>query len=155
MNEESTTPKPHAVQVLEAETAEQFAQFHDLVAEYEASLPAELRHGEAIESPVAAFIAVVESRPCGCVAMTECEPSTVIVKRLYVRPGYRHCGAARALMAALIARAGERGYVRVALDTDRERLPAAYRLYRSLGFTECPPVGAVSYACPTFMQLPL
>jgi GNAT superfamily N-acetyltransferase len=141
--------------VLAAESTEQFAQFRDLVAEYEASLPPDLRHFGVLASPIGAFIAVVDTRPCGCVAMTERGPSTAVMERLYVQPAYRGHGAARALIAALIARARERGYTRVALDTDRRRLATAYQLYRSLGFVECAPYGEVTYACPTFMELPL
>jgi hypothetical protein len=46
-------------------------------------------------------------------------------------------------------------YARIALDTERERLPAAYALYASLGFRDCEPYGPVSYENPTFMELPL
>jgi hypothetical protein len=49
----------------------------------------------------------------------------------------------------------ESGYRRVVLDTDKERLRAAYELYGSLGFSECEPYGPVDYASPTFMELRL
>jgi len=53
------------------------------------------------------------------------------------------------------ARAGRLRGARLVLDTARERLRAAYELYRSLGFRECEPYGAVDYRCPTFMELRL
>ena len=43
----------------------------------------------------------------------------------------------------------------VVLDTHAERLPAAYGLYLSLGFSDCDAYGTVDYACPTYMELRL
>ncbi|HTV93033.1 MAG TPA: GNAT family N-acetyltransferase [Verrucomicrobiae bacterium] len=129
--------------------------FIDLIAEYETSLPEDLRHG-SLEPFAVAFTASVDEQPCGCVALDERDSATGIIKRLYVRPAFRQHGVARALIDELVAAARERGYARVVLDTDRERLAAAYKFYLLYGFTECAPyVEAVSYVCPTFMELPL
>ena len=129
--------------------------FHELIAEYEASLPDDLRHG-SLEPYRVPFIASADGQPCGCVALDERDPATGIIKRLYVRPAFRQHGIARALIDDLVAAARERGYLRIVLDTDRERLAAAYKFYLTYGFTECAPYGeGVSYACPTFMELPL
>jgi len=127
--------------------------FHALIAEYEASLPPELRHG-SLEPYRVAFMASVDGESCGCVALDERDPTTGIVKRLYVRPAFREHGVARELIDDLVAVARERGYTRIVLDTDRERLAPAYRFYLRYGFKECAPyVEAVSYVCPTFMEL--
>jgi len=126
----------------------------DLVAEYEASLPGDLRHG-SLEPFEVAFVARLDGVPAGCVALERHEPSRAILKRLFVRPGFRKHGVARALIDALIERARADGYGRVALDTNRERLEPAYRLYRALGFREVDPYAEVSYRCPTFMELTL
>jgi putative acetyltransferase len=129
--------------------------FYELLAEYEASLPDALRHG-SLEPNLVAFVASVDGAPCGCVALDECDATAGIVKRLYVQPAFRQHGVARALIDALVQVARERGYTRVVLDTDREALAPAYRFYMKYGFKECGPyVEAVSYACPTFMELPL
>ena len=58
------------------------------------------------------------------------DASTLEIKRLYVEPAFRGSGAGRALMEAAIAFARERSLGRVVLDTQRERLRAAYELYR-------------------------
>ncbi|HTU69021.1 MAG TPA: GNAT family N-acetyltransferase [Candidatus Baltobacteraceae bacterium] len=142
------------MRVFLAESVEQLARFHDLVAEYEASLPLDLRH-DGLEPGMTAFVAEIDGEPCGCVALAESDASTGEVKRLFVKPEFRGYGAARALLAALLERSRERGYARIVLDTHRERLAAAYTLYRSLGFAECEPCGGASYACPTFMELRL
>ncbi|MBV8196853.1 MAG: GNAT family N-acetyltransferase, partial [Candidatus Eremiobacteraeota bacterium] len=69
------------------------------------------------------------------------------------KPESRGVGAARLLTTAAIEFARQRGRRRVVLDTHKEQLPAAYALYRSLGFADCSPYESVSYACPTFMEL--
>ncbi len=101
-------------------------------------------------------MASVDGEPCGCLALDERDASTGIVKRLYVKPSFRGHGVARALMDDLIAAARERGYTRVILDTNREELAPAYKLYLSMGFTEYEACNDdVDYACPTFMELHL
>jgi len=141
-----------------------FVQFLELLVEYERSLPVALRHGRTPDlalvrkeycEPNAAFIALVNDAASGCVAVTRQDDATAIVKRLYVRPAFRNCGVARALVAAVIEYCREGDCERVVLDTERESLPAAHRLYASLGFRECEPYGTVQYNNPTFMELRL
>jgi GNAT superfamily N-acetyltransferase len=127
--------------------------FYDLIAEYENDLPPNLRHAK-LDPFVVAFMAALDGKPCGCVVLDERDAKTGIIKRLFVKPSFRGHGVARALMDDLLAVARERGYTRVILDTNREQLAAAYQLYRSMGFTEyADDSDAVSYACPTFMEL--
>ncbi len=87
--------------------------------------------------------------------MVRLDAARAVIKKLWVNPAYRRGGLARALLAELLAHARTSGYVWAVLDTEREQLPQAYRLYRSLGFRECAPYGQVDYATPTFMELPL
>ena len=99
-------------------------------------------------------MASLDGQPCGCLALDERDASTGIVKRLYVKPSFRGHGIARALMDDSIAVARERGYTRVILDTNREQLAAAYKLYLSMGFSEYASENDdVEYVCPTFMEL--
>ncbi len=138
---------------------EQFRRFHNLITEYEESLAPDLRHAEfeqertrareVYSAPNAAFAAELDGGDCGCVAFVRRDASAAIIKKLCVPPRYRERGVARALLTFLIAIAHERGYSTVMLDTDRERLAQAYRLYLALGFTQCAPYDEVSYACPT------
>jgi GNAT superfamily N-acetyltransferase len=101
-------------------------------------------------------MASLDGQACGCVALDERDAATGVVKRLYVKPSFRGHGVARALMDDLLAAARERGYTRVILDTNREQLEAAYKLYLSMGFTEYEACEeGVDYACPTFMELKL
>ncbi|HTX60628.1 MAG TPA: GNAT family N-acetyltransferase [Verrucomicrobiae bacterium] len=151
------------MQVVVAGTAGEFRVFRDLATEYEASLPPHLRHAEfeterarvseVYAPPDAALLAYLGDGACGCVALKRHDSKTAVVKKLYVKPEARGRGAARALMESLIALAGERGFGRLVLDTERDALAAAYQLYVSLGFAECAPVYDVTYPSPTFMEL--
>lgn len=151
------------INVFVAASANEFARLHELLSIYEASLRLDLRHAEfehertrlseVYASPNAALVAEVEGEACGCVALVRLDASTCIVKRLYVRDAFRGRGVGRSLIEALIRKARDLHYARVVLDTHREELQAAYRLYLALGFTECEPFGTVDYACPTFMEL--
>ncbi|MBV9233292.1 MAG: GNAT family N-acetyltransferase [Candidatus Eremiobacteraeota bacterium] len=153
-----------AITVGVAQSAGDFGRLSDLFATYERDLPAELRHGTVPEVAAlaaeyggenAAFVAMLGPEPVGCVGIKTLDADRAVILRLFVKPQSRGLGAARGLMIAAIEFARSHGRKRIVLDTHKEQLPAAYRLYRSLGFTECTPYGSVSYACPTFMELRL
>lgn len=135
-----------------------------MLLEYEGDLPQELRHGDvpSLEEvsrlyapPGAAFLAWKDADPAGCVVARRRDPATIVLARLFVRPARRGAGIARALVERVERFARDAGYERVVLDTDKDRLAAAHRLYVSLGFAECTPYETVDYGCPTFMQLRL
>jgi GNAT superfamily N-acetyltransferase len=79
---------------------------------------------------------------------------TVEIKRMYVAPGLRGRGLARALLAALEDAARSAGATRVILETG-QRQPEAIRLYESSGYERiegfghyrCAPL-SISYAKP-------
>jgi GNAT superfamily N-acetyltransferase len=155
------TPSESTIRLMRAREAADLKRFRELQLEYEESLPPDLRHSlpelAALEhvyaDPNAAFLAYDGDDPAGCVAVTELDASTSVLKRLYVKPSYRGRGIARGLVDEVIAFSRERGHRRVVLDTERTRLSAAYQLYLSLGFVDCEPYGPVDYASPTYMQL--
>lgn len=151
-------------EIIEASDAGRLALFRQLILEYQAELPSDLRvtnlEREIAELPEryregALLLAYSGTDPVGCVVMHRHDPATAELKRLYVVPAARGSGAGRALTEAVIALARERGYHRVVLDTHRGQLQAAYALYCSLGFVECEKYAEADYACPTFMELVL
>lgn len=150
------------IEIRRAGLAPDFAQLHDLFVAYEAYLPLDLRHGavpsvaslrETFARTNAAFLARNETAAIGCVAVTALDRNTARMRHLFVMPEHRGLGAARSLVAASIAFVRGDGYRRYVLDTHKERLNAAYALYRSFGFTESEPYGAVDYESATFMEL--
>ena len=152
------------IDVIRAKSGLDFQRLHDLFVEYEADLPENLRHGVVPEihdlgtthgQNNAAFLALSGGDAIGCVAVRRLDRETALLLRLFVRPASRGLGAARALSNAAIEFAESGAYRRLVLDTNKEQLLPAYRLYRSLGFEECPSFGTVAYEFPTFMELRL
>lgn len=64
------------------------------------------------------------------------------LKSMRAAPAHRGKGAGKAMLAHLLAEAQRRGYRWLGLETGRpEPFLPALGLYRSHGFTECPPFG--------------
>jgi putative acetyltransferase len=99
--------------------------------------------GSYAEPAGAVLLAFDSEAPAGCVALKPLKlenpphPSerACEMKRLWVRPTQQGTGLGRQLAAAIIDLARERGYTAMYLDTMPQSMQAAYRLYRSMGFT--------------------
>ena len=74
------------------------------------------------------------------------------MKRLYVRPDFHRQGIGTSLCKALIEKAGKIGYKHLRLGT---ALEPAKCLYKSIGFTEIPPLEYVPVEGVVFMELKL
>jgi putative acetyltransferase len=88
------------------------------------------------------LVAWIEGAPAGGVAFRPLpevlpEPATEL-KRLWVRAAMRGRGVAEALVRGVISEARALGSTTLYLDTEPARMPEATRLYRRLGFIDCP-----------------
>ena len=163
VEDDGVSERPPNTSIVAVRTPEQFAAFHEIQVEYEATLPPDLQHDLAAPSALpavyaganAAYLGLVGEVPGATIAVVGLDAKTDVLQRLYVRPSFRNAGLARALVDAVIAHARERGCSRVVLDTDRDRMDVAYRLYRSFGFTESAPYGVARPGCATYMELEL
>lgn len=73
----------------------------------------------------------------GCIAYRTYAPGVAEMKRLYVVPAHRGRHLGRILAETIVARAGEKGFDRIILDTMVE-MKAAQQLYHQLGFEIIP-----------------
>jgi putative acetyltransferase len=83
------------------------------------------------------YLARLNGRAAGCVALRPLDATTAEVKRMFVHPTARRRGVARALMERVLTDAPGMGYQRIRLGT-LDEMTAAQALYRELGFVEIP-----------------
>ncbi len=100
------------------------------------------------------YVACVDGKPAGCIALRPCDTKTAELKRLYVRPAFRGQGIAKTLVERLISDAREIGYATVQLDT-LPFLAEAIALYRKFGFSEIPPYNENPMGTSIYMKLEL
>jgi len=90
----------------------------------------------------AILLAFHDDQPAGCVALKPIVPTQTTsiteraceMKRLWVRPNQQGTGLGRLLADSVIKAARERNYTAMYLDTMPASMPAAHRLYTTLGF---------------------
>ena len=112
----------------------------DLFVEYVRSLgvSASLREFHGLEDKYkgegeALYIAFIDNKPAGCVALRYVDSNTAAMKRLYVRPAFRHSSLGTNMAKLVVEDAREFGYKTLLLDS----LPSmenAKELYTTLGF---------------------
>jgi putative acetyltransferase len=85
-------------------------------------------------------VARLDGRPVACGAVRSTDAGTAEIKRMYVDPGIRRRGVARALLARLEDEARALGARRVVLETG-VRQPEAIALYAAFGYATIAPFG--------------
>ena len=86
------------------------------------------------------LIAYLEGQPVAMGAHRPLDRKTTEIRRMYVRQEARRLGAARRILAALEAHAGQVGFAFMRLETGFRQLPAR-RLYEDYGFRRIEPFG--------------
>ena len=142
-----------SLELLTPATPELLAATREIFREYAADLgvdlcfqnfEAELANlpGEYAAPTGALLLALVDGVVAGCGALRPLPEADYAnaceMKRLYVRPAFRHFGLGRALAQALLDRGLQAGYSVMLLDT-LDDMQAARGLYASLGFVEIAP----------------
>lgn len=140
---------PSDVLIRQATSTMELAQARELFLEYAAWLGVDLcfqHFDEELAGLPGAYalprgrllLAVADEQAAGCVALRPLAgdmPAGGVaeIKRLWVRPAFRHLRLGHRLVSQAIAAAREVGYRRVVLDT-LPQMEAARALYQSFGF---------------------
>jgi ribosomal protein S18 acetylase RimI-like enzyme len=81
------------------------------------------------------YIAYVDGEVAGCIGLRRFDDTRCELKRLYIRPPFRHLGLGKQLSLRIIYDARQIGYRYILLDTLSSMTPAM-NLYQKLGFEE-------------------
>jgi putative acetyltransferase len=138
------------IQIIQAETPEQIEDARKLFREYEAWLGLDLCFqgfeeelanlpGKYAKPDGRLFLASVDERTAGCIALRKLEEEICEMKRLYVRDEFRGLGLGKTLIEKLIAEARRAGYKKMRLDTLPDKMAKAVKLYESHGFRQIAP----------------
>ena len=155
-------PNPQGLELREARTLDDVAAVRVLILAYQASLGLDLEFqdfarevatlpGQYAPPGGGLLLAMVDGTPAGCVGVRRIEAEVCEMKRLYVSPAARRCGAGRALALRAMALARGLGYARMRLDT----LPTMHRaqaLYGRLGFEDVPAYRANPVAGTRYLE---
>jgi GNAT superfamily N-acetyltransferase len=82
------------------------------------------------------YLARVEEKVAGCIALRPLDEDTCEMKRLFVRDEFRGMRIGKSLIEKLIDDAREIGYSKMRLDTFPPKMGKAVDLYRAHGFYE-------------------
>lgn len=99
-------------------------------------------------------LARADDKVAGCICWYPFSESICEIKRLYVRPGFRGCGAGRALLSYAIDESRKAGYATLYLDS-LERLKEAQKLYESFDFRRIPAYNVNPFPDVYYMELNL
>lgn len=101
------------------------------------------------------FLAYIEDKLAGCIALRKLEDSVCEMKRLYLRENARGHGLGNELIEKLIDEARRIGYKKMRLDTYPLKMGKAVTLYESHGFREIAPYYENPHEGVLFMELDL
>ncbi len=137
------------IEIIQAETVEEIEQVRGLLREYEAWFGMNLCFQDFDEEVASLpgkyaapegrlFLAFVDEKLAGCIALRKLEDGVCEMKRLFVKEDFRGQKIGIALIEKLIAEARIIGYEKMRLDTFPPKMGKAVKLYESYGFREIP-----------------
>ena len=80
------------------------------------------------------YIVKYDDKYSGCIGLRKLEDGICEMKRLYLKPELRGKGIGNELVSLIIQDARNIGYSKMRLDTIKEKMPNAVRLYEKYGF---------------------
>jgi putative acetyltransferase len=101
------------------------------------------------------YIVRSSDKYCGCIALRKNENGICEMKRLYLKQESRGKGIGKALVSKIIQDAKDIGYNKMRLDTIKEKMPNAVKMYERYGFTETDPYYYNPNPHTLFMELDL
>ncbi len=82
------------------------------------------------------YIVKSDNKFSGCIALRKLEDGICEMKRLYLQPELRGKGIGNELVSKIIHDAKDLGYKKMRLDTIKEKMPNAVRMYEKYGFVK-------------------
>lgn len=154
------------LKILQTDNNEMIAEARTLFREYEAWLGMSLCfqnfEKEVAELPGSyappsgrLYLAYVDERLAGCIAMRKLEDGVCEMKRLFVRDGFRGARVGVQLIERLIDEAQKENYRSMRLDTFPPKMGKAVSLYESHGFRSIPAYYNNPHEGVLFMELDL
>ncbi|MBR0577199.1 GNAT family N-acetyltransferase [Proteiniclasticum sp. BAD-10] len=148
MTSPHSIPQP-AIEIRHVSTSAEMESIRQLFVAYVQSLETDLAFqnfqeelyslpGKYAPPKGALFLALVEGKAAGCIALRPMEDKICEMKRLYVDPEYRHLGLGKQLVEKILDEGQKLGYNCMRLDT-LTSMTAALALYRAQGFQAIPP----------------
>jgi len=95
----------------------------------------ELLPGKYAEPEGRLYLAFLNDKVAGCIALRRFDQNNAELKRLYIRNGYRGLGISKRLIQRILNDALDIGYEAILLDT-LDTMKPAINLYASFGFEE-------------------
>jgi putative acetyltransferase len=152
--------------IAQAKTTEQIEAARRLFREYEAWLGLDLCFqgfeaelaglpGKYAEPDGRLFLAHMDEREAGCIALRKLEQGVCEMKRLFVRGELRGHQIGVQLIDQLISEARAIGYASMRLDTHPPKMGKAVKLYESHGFVPIEPYYDNPHPDVLFMELTL
>jgi putative acetyltransferase len=154
------------IEIFQAETAEQIEDVRAIFREYEAWLGLDLCFqgfedelqnlpGRYAQPDGRLFLASVDEKLAGCIALRKLEDDICEMKRLYLRDEFRGVGLGNTMIERLIEEVRVIGYKKMRLDTYPPKMGKAVKLYESHGFTVISPYYENPHEGVLFMELVL